>query len=121
VRIGLGSDEIGFECKQRLRATVSGHGHAIEDVSTPDSSRSDIRRLAPHQFVLQERINRAKALLRQGNETIVDIALGVGFENQAHFATVFGNLVGMTPRQFQDSSDELIGMYRPFLETAQCS
>jgi ribose 5-phosphate isomerase B len=42
VRMGLGSDEIGFECKQRLRATVSGHGHAIEDVSTPDSSRSDI-------------------------------------------------------------------------------
>lgn len=109
MRIGLGSDEIGFECKQRLRATVSGHGHAIEDVSTPDSSRSDIYRLAPQQFV-SSRAHQSR-----------DIAFGVGFENQAQFTTVFGNLVGMTPRQFQDSSDELIGMYRPFLETAQCS
>lgn len=62
MRIGLGSDEIGFECKQRLRATVSGHGHAIEDVSTLDSSRSDIYCLAPQQFVLQERINRETLL-----------------------------------------------------------
>jgi RpiB/LacA/LacB family sugar-phosphate isomerase len=60
--------------------------------------------LAPHQFVLQERINRSKELLRQDNARIVDVALGVGFENQAHFTTVFGNLVGMTPRQFQRSS-----------------
>ena len=56
---------------------------------------------APHQFVLQERINRSKELLRQDNAKIVEVALGVGFENQAHFTTVFGNLVGMTPRQFQ--------------------
>ena len=61
--------------------------------------------LAPHQFVLQERINRARVLLRQSNAKIVDIALGVGFENQAHFTTVFGNFVGMTPRRFQCSSD----------------
>lgn len=73
--------------------------------------------LAPHQFVLQERINRAKELLRQGHERIVDVALGVGFENQAHFTTVFGNLVGMTPRQFQRSSDsEPAEMYGRALE-----
>jgi AraC family transcriptional regulator len=75
--------------------------------------------LAPHQFVLQERINRAKELLRQGNEKIIDVALGVGFENQAHFTTVFGNLVGMTPRQFQRSLDDDLGvMYAPQLEMA---
>jgi RpiB/LacA/LacB family sugar-phosphate isomerase len=68
--------------------------------------------LAPHQFVLQERINRSKELLRQSNTKIVEIALGVGFENQAHFTTVFGNFVGMTPRQFQrSSSHETGGMF----------
>jgi ribose 5-phosphate isomerase B len=77
--------------------------------------------LAPHQFVLQERINRSKELLRQGNEKIVDIALSVGFENQAHFTTVFGNLVGMTPRQFQRSSgSEASEMYRPQLSVVEC-
>jgi RpiB/LacA/LacB family sugar-phosphate isomerase len=70
--------------------------------------------LAPHKFVLQERINRSKQLLRHGNTRIVDVALGVGFENQAHFTTVFGNFVGMTPRQFQRSSDSEAGaMFGP--------
>src|SRR5258707_15711125 len=76
--------------------------------------------LAPHQFVLQERINRSKELLRQGNAKIVDVALEVGFENQAHFTTVFGNLVGMTPRQFQRSSGcQADGMYGPPLSVVQ--
>jgi ribose 5-phosphate isomerase B len=77
--------------------------------------------LAPHQFVLQERINRSKELLRQGNAKIVEVALGVGFENQAHFTTVFGNFVGMTPRQFQRSSDCETGtMYGPPLSVVEC-
>jgi AraC-like DNA-binding protein len=33
----------------------------------------------------------------------------VGFENQAHFTTVFGNLVGMTPRQFQRAAHDYFG------------
>jgi ribose 5-phosphate isomerase B len=76
--------------------------------------------LAPHQFVLQERINRSKELLRQDNARIVEVALGVGFENQAHFTTVFGNLVGMTPRHFQRSSSwQSSGMRPPELLVAQ--
>ena len=76
--------------------------------------------LAPHQFVLQQRINRSKELLRQDNAKIVDVALGVGFENQAHFTTVFGNFVGMTPRQFQRSSGYEAGrIYGPPLATVQ--
>jgi RpiB/LacA/LacB family sugar-phosphate isomerase len=76
--------------------------------------------IAPHQFVLQERINRSKELLRQDEAKIVDVALQVGFENQAHFTTVFGNLVGMTPRQFQRSSDyEPPVMYGAPVEAAQ--
>jgi AraC family transcriptional regulator len=77
--------------------------------------------LAPHQFVLQERINRSKELLRQDNAKIAEVALGVGFENQAHFTTVFGNFVGMTPRQFQRSSSrEPAALRLPELSAAQC-
>ena len=75
--------------------------------------------LTPHQFVLQERINRSKQLLRQGDAKLVDVALGVGFENQAHFTTVFGHLVGMTPRRFQRSADDYLGVrYEGPLEMA---
>ncbi len=66
--------------------------------------------LPPHQFVIQERINRSKELLCQDDARIVDVALWVGFENQAHFTSVFGNLVGMTPRQFQRSGDDDLGV-----------
>ena len=76
--------------------------------------------VAPHQFVLQQRINRSKELLREENAKIVDIALGVGFENQAHFTTVFGNFVGMTPRRFQRWSDYEAGeIYQPALQVGQ--
>jgi AraC family transcriptional regulator len=76
--------------------------------------------LAPHQFVLQERINRSKELLCKTDAKIIEVALEVGFENQAHFTTVFGNLVGMTPRQFQRSSRcEPSGVRPPALSAAQ--
>jgi ribose 5-phosphate isomerase B len=73
---------------------------------------------APHQFVLQQRIKRSKELLCHDAAKIVDIALEVGFENQAHFTTVFGNFVGMTPRQFQRSAaNEASETYGPGFAT----
>jgi len=76
--------------------------------------------LAPHQFDLEECIHRAKELLLEGNEKIVDIALGVGFENQAHLTTVFGNLVGMTPRQLERSSErDSAGVFCPLLPVVE--
>jgi AraC-like DNA-binding protein len=56
---------------------------------------------SPHQFILHQRVERSKVLLLEGNTKIVDVAFEVGFETQAHFTTVFGNLVGVTPRQFR--------------------
>src|SRR5258708_18745961 len=32
VRIGLASDRIGLECKERLRARFAGQGHSAEEV-----------------------------------------------------------------------------------------
>ena len=57
--------------------------------------------VSPHQFILRERIERSKSLLRNSENRIVEVAFQVGFETQAHFTTVFGNFVGMTPRQFR--------------------
>lgn len=54
--------------------------------------------LRPHEFVLQRRVRRAEELLRDTSYAILDIALTVGFETQAHFATVFRRFTGCTPR-----------------------
>jgi ribose 5-phosphate isomerase B len=59
--------------------------------------------LTPHQFILHERINCSKEFLGKGM-SIVKVALEAGFSHQAHFTTVFRNVVGMTPRQYRLSS-----------------
>lgn len=51
----------------------------------------------PHEFVLVQRIEMAKRLLVESRHELVDIALSVGFQAQAHFSTVFKRFVGDTP------------------------
>jgi AraC family transcriptional regulator len=60
--------------------------------------------LRPHEFLLRRRIRRAEELLQNGTMTIVEIALSVGFQTQAHFTTVFKRFVGHTPRQWRVAS-----------------
>ena len=57
--------------------------------------------LRPHEFVLQRRIERSQELLVQTRLTLVDIALSVGFQTQAHFTTVFKRFAGDTPHQWR--------------------
>jgi AraC family transcriptional regulator len=57
--------------------------------------------LRPHEFLRQQRIKRAKALLQSTTMPIVEIALTVGFQTQAHFTTVFKRSVGYTPQRWR--------------------
>jgi len=51
----------------------------------------------PHEYLLRQRIRRADQLLRRSTMPIVEIALTVGFQTQAHFTTVFKRFMGHTP------------------------
>jgi AraC-like DNA-binding protein len=57
--------------------------------------------IRPHEYVLRRRIERAQQVLTATSDTLVDIALSVGFQTQAHFTTVFKKIVGNTPRQWR--------------------
>jgi len=57
--------------------------------------------MRPHDFVLRKRIARAQQMLAATSDTLVDIALSVGFQTQAHFTTVFKKFAGNTPYQFR--------------------
>jgi AraC family transcriptional regulator len=57
--------------------------------------------LTPYQYVLQQRIERAKQLLRQGNRAIADVALECGFTSQSNFTRAFRRATGMTPKAYQ--------------------
>ncbi|MDJ0659318.1 MAG: AraC family transcriptional regulator [Crocosphaera sp.] len=56
--------------------------------------------LSPHQYVIQQRVEKAKRMLREGNLSISDIAYACGFAHQSHFNYHFKKLTGVTPREF---------------------
>ena len=57
--------------------------------------------IRPHDYVLRKRVERAQQLLATTSDPLVDIALSVGFQTQAHFTTVFKNITGSTPYQWR--------------------
>lgn len=57
--------------------------------------------MRPHDYVLHKRIDRAKHLLATTSDSLVEIALGVGFQTQAHFTTIFKKIAGNTPLRWR--------------------
>ena len=58
--------------------------------------------LSLHQYVLQQRMARAKALLSLSRLSLVQIAAELGFANQSHFGTVFKKCTGATPKGYRN-------------------
>jgi AraC family transcriptional regulator len=57
----------------------------------------------PHQFLLLQRVEKAKRLLASGGQSIGEAALEVGFSNQSHFTRMFRRLIGETPREYRQA------------------
>jgi AraC family transcriptional regulator len=57
--------------------------------------------IAPYQYFMKQRVERAKQLLEQRSIAISSIALDCGFANQTHLTKVFRQMTGMTPKAYQ--------------------
>jgi AraC family transcriptional regulator len=57
--------------------------------------------MTPHAYLIQQRVERSKQLLKQKEGRILDIAIACGFANPSHFARCFRRQVGVSPKQFQ--------------------
>src|ERR1700735_211541 len=55
----------------------------------------------PHQFVLRQRLERAKTMLRTPGAGGLDVAVACGFKTQQHFAQVFRNVCGINPTGYR--------------------
>jgi AraC family transcriptional regulator len=53
--------------------------------------------VSPHRFLVQRRIEQARALLAAQTLPIAEIARSVGFRTPSHFATIFRRISGITP------------------------
>jgi AraC family transcriptional regulator len=52
----------------------------------------------PYQYVIQQRVERAKQLLKQRKMSISEIAIACGFSHQSHLNRHFKRLTGVTPK-----------------------
>lgn len=57
--------------------------------------------LSPNQFMQQERIRQAKALLRQPHLSVTDVAAQCGFSDLQYFSRTFKRLAGESPSRFR--------------------
>jgi AraC family transcriptional regulator len=56
---------------------------------------------SPHQFLLRQRIERAKEMLREAEMPVLDVAVACGFKTQQHFARVFRQICGASPTAYR--------------------
>ena len=57
--------------------------------------------LAPHQYVMQRRMEKAKALVQHPTTPLTDSALACGFNSASHFSNRFRSMTGITPSQLR--------------------
>ncbi|MBF2028326.1 MAG: helix-turn-helix transcriptional regulator [Oscillatoriales cyanobacterium C42_A2020_001] len=57
--------------------------------------------ITPHQYLIQQRVERAKQLLKRRELNITEIALECGFVDQSHLAKSFRQYTGISPKQFR--------------------
>lgn len=77
-RIGLTEDHLTFCFRQELGTT-------------------------PITYLQRYRINQAKRLLKESEQSVTDIALNVGFADRGYFSRIFHRETGMSPEAFRRS------------------
>jgi AraC-like DNA-binding protein len=55
----------------------------------------------PHQYLLTRRLERAAALLRTTDWSVIDICFAVGAQSVGSFTTSFGRMYGRSPAEYR--------------------
>lgn len=78
---------------------------AVAGVSQAHFARSfkDAFGVPPHRYLLTRRIEQAKALLRDTDMPIIDIAFETGWNSLGTFGRVFHDVTGQTPTDLRES------------------
>jgi AraC family transcriptional regulator len=91
-----------------VRAKLEDELTLVEMAQSVDLSSAHFARMfrkstgePPHQFVLRNRIERAKEMLRSPEARVLDVAVACGFKTQQHFARIFRQMCGASPTQYR--------------------
>jgi AraC family transcriptional regulator len=101
--LGRVTDYINENLSRKLTLTeIAG----VANLSTDHFARSfkAATGLSPHQYVIHQRVERAKTMLVGTDRSIVDVAGAVGFSNQSHLAFHVRRLLSVSPKALRQSS-----------------
>lgn len=59
--------------------------------------------LPPAEYIILERLEKSKTLLRRSNISVTDIAIRCGFTDGAHFSSCFKRIYGVSPSEYRNS------------------
>lgn len=62
--------------------------------------------LAPMEFLIKTRIDKARKLLRNRTRTITEVSLQCGFSSTSHFSSSFAKHMGISPSEYQNDYNE---------------
>jgi len=62
--------------------------------------------VTPYQFIIQQKLERSKYLLKDAKYTLAEIAYFFDFCDQSHFSNSFKKMYGVTPNKFRNSFKE---------------
>lgn len=106
--------EGGLSDRQILQVTDYINDHLTQSIKLEDLatyleiSRFHFSRLfkkstgiSPHQYVMQQRVELAKQLLKKSDIPLADVALKSGFNSQSHLGKYFRKMTGMTPKAYR--------------------
>ena len=65
---------------------------------------------SPYSYVMTRRVERAMAMLRQGDASVTEVCLAVGCASLGTFTTRFTELVGMSPGAYRRHAEATAGI-----------
>ena len=106
-RGGLGPARLR-KVKELVHAKIEDQLTLVEMAQSVELSAAHFARMfrkstgeTPHQFVLRQRVERAKEMLSSAHTRIIDVAVACGFKTQEHFAQVFRQMCGVSPTEYR--------------------
>ncbi len=97
---------------QRVLDYIAANSHldiGLDDLAQiADMSRFHFARLfrlgmgiTPHRYLMDQRLQQAKTLLRLDTRRVAEVATETGFANAGHFARAFRRYVGVSPSEWK--------------------
>ncbi|WP_163411500.1 AraC family transcriptional regulator [Flavobacterium ajazii] len=111
IRLNSKDNDLMKEAVQKIRNHIYSSVSITELSSEMNMGYSSFRKsfkqytgLAPNQYLLQLKIDKAKLMLSTTKKTVKEITFELGFESASYFSKIFKTKTGVSPERFRKST-----------------